>query len=224
MEHCIKKRIILRYNEQLETRSDADIAHDVFILWLQTYDKRYALYSHKDIFETIIHTCTGYLAHLLTMFSCDAMYLPVLYYCDLYLQRKKSIAVSELLPLVFVSSIVTVKFWNEEHIEDINLVVSKLSAIPLNVLLKMEVEMLKTIEYSLLIDDEKIREFKEAVKNKYTNSINKYHARKTANGEVAGRKRMRLMDDIDYYKYYHNNKHYITTSSYETKRVKMCES
>jgi len=203
-------------------RTNADLAHDIFILWLQTYDKRYSLYSHKEIFETIIHTCTGHLAHLLTMFSCDAMYLHALYYCDLYLQRKRIISVSDLLPLLFVSSIVTMKFWSEEHVDDINHVVSKLSAIPLHLLLRMEVEMLKTIDYNLLIDDEKIRCFKEDVKNTYNNNNNNHHTIKT-NGEVVVRKRMRLMDDIDYYQYYNNNKHYITTNSYESKRVKICE-
>jgi len=223
MEHSIKKRIIIRYNEQQELKSNIDLAHDLFMCWLQTYDDRYTLYSHKDVFKTVIHTCTEHLAHLLTLFSCKTMYLPVIYYCDLYLQQKRSISVGNLLQLLFVSSIVTMKFWDEEHVDDINLVVSKLSSVPLNTLMKMEIEMLQTIDYKLLIDDEKMRNFKEEIKNNYTHNKNKYYSRMSGGVAVAVvRKRMRLMDDIDYYKHYTNTTSYIS-NNYENKRVKICE-
>jgi len=137
----------------------------------------------------------------------------MLYYCDMYLQKKGCIAVSELLPLLFVSSIITMKFWSEEHVEDMNLAVSKLSGIPLSELLRMEVEMLKTIDYNLYIDEKKIKEFKETMKSKYTTSNIKVkyalktnvrlNERGTGTGADGGRKRMRLMDDMDYYQYYH---------------------
>jgi len=230
MQHNPKKRIIERFNEQQDVYiTDADLAKRLFISWLEKFDIKYTIYSKKAIFSTIIHTCTEHLAHILTLFSCNSMYLPVIYYCDLYVRQKKQICVGDLLQLLFVGAIVTMKFWDEEHVDDLNAVFSKLFSMPLNSLLKLEIEMLKTIDYKLYVDESQIMKFKESLKNIGSNKFynnnnnNEEEARSVKSVKSEGvaicRKRMRLMDDIDYYYNLHSS-HYIT-NNYETKRVKI---
>jgi len=117
--------------------------------------------------------------------------------------------VSNLLPLLVVSSILTMKFWDEERIEDVNQAVSEVSSLPVGVLNKMELDMLKTLDYQLFINEATINKFKEGAKNKRIGAIIR------SDGLVVVRKRMRLMDDIHYYKQYHSNN--------TNKRVKICE-
>jgi len=156
-----KKQIIVRFNEQQELEGNVDFANRIFVYWLSRFDKRYSTYYHKDVFKRILNTCTQHLAHLLALFSCKRMYLHVIYYCDMYIHRKRNVSVVNLLQLLAVSSMLALKFWEFEHFEEIGSIVSNTSLLPMHKLHRLEREMLQTINYELFVDEERLQTFKE---------------------------------------------------------------
>jgi len=166
--------IILSERER-ELASHVAFAQDIIISWLRTYDHRYASYHAKHRFKALIHTCTHHLARMLKLLQCDELYLHVIYYCDGYIRKKSSISVADILQVLIVSAMITLKFWDDERVDNTNAVVSKLSSLPLQTLRQLELDMLQALNYELLVDESVLKKFKE------TKSANRLTELHTAN-------------------------------------------
>lgn len=151
IKFSVSSKRIPVYTADLENQTYAQF-NTLIMTWLQTYDPAYFYAHSKQAVTRMISETVNILIGVLNYFSCTKKLLVALMkYCNVYVS-KHGLRQSELLHLLIISGIVSLKMWNEEKM-NINKIIADLFGFRLADINNMERIFFGVLDYNLYLGD-----------------------------------------------------------------------
>eukprot|EP01111_Echinosteliopsis_oligospora_P013058 TRINITY_DN4582_c0_g1_i1.p1 TRINITY_DN4582_c0_g1~~TRINITY_DN4582_c0_g1_i1.p1 ORF type:complete len:224 (+),score=51.63 TRINITY_DN4582_c0_g1_i1:71-742(+) len=189
------------YTAELENSTYAQF-NSLIMLWLQKYDPAYFYSTSRQSITRMISETVNILIGVLNYFSCTKKLLVALMkYCNVYVS-KHGLRQSELLHLLIISGIVSLKMWNEEKM-NINKIIADLFGFRLSDINNMERIFFGVLEYNLYLADSDLAQYCEEVSatiqaSTSSDTLSSIMTKSSSNSTQQQRRRPSIVEEASY--------------------------